>query len=279
MPSSIFLMLLTKYGSEPEVFLTPDQNSIAIVDSVLGRLVFEGTRGAPFETSEEFMSQISAKTGLEVQNVSSRGGDCFYHAFWVAYYGYQPTRDDITRLRHCIACRIWSKWSDFNFRSMVSSNEDYAEFREPSSGDFDLALFLSGVANEKEADYQLYADGLFMELVAEIFNCVIVVVSAKTEGSLSRIVLGPASNNQFSVYVAWNGRESSAHYFAFLGNPEARVVKWAEFSPSAMIGSEVHVERSPDRMFIVCINSLIISLNRIRPWNAQICVQGALGQD
>ena len=247
-----FAELLSKFDKEPELFLTPDVNSINFVHSVMGQCEFhKSSDGAPFETSTEFMTAISAKTGLEVQNVTSRGGNCFFHAFWVAYYGSQPDRDDITGLRHRVACRIFSKWSDCDFRSCITLNEYYAEFVQPSTNKFDLARFLCEVADENQGNYQLECDGLLLELVAEIFKCVVVIVCVKTEGSLSRMVMGATSSacDQLSVYVAWNGRERSAHYFAFLGNAGARVIKWAEFSPPPMIGSNVDVERTREREF------------------------------
>ena len=268
MSSATFATLLSKYD-EPELLLTPDDQSINFVDSVLRQCVFEGCRGAPFETSDEFMSHISGKTGLEVQNVTSRGGNCFFHAFWVAYYGCQPTREDISGLRHRISCRLFSKWSDPDFRSIVTENEFYAQFKEPSSGKFDLAMFLSGVADEAQANYQLEGDGLMFELVAEMFKCEIVIISAKTEGSLSRTPLGTPESGSLTVYVAWNGRERSAHYYAFVGNIGARVVKWAEFSPPAMIGSDEYVERTPEGLFFVIfdfddgnVQSLILECTR-----------------
>ena len=258
MSSEQFLELLTKYGNESELFGIPDVDGLNFIHSVMGQCEFNAVAaGAPFETSNEFMSALSAKTGLEVQNVASRGGNCFFHAFWVAYYGSQPDRDDITGLRHRVACRIFSKWSDCDYRSCVTLNEDYAEFVQPSTQKFDLARFLSHVADENQEKYQLYGDGLMMALVAEIFKCVLVIVCVKTEGCVSRIEMGTGATScgQLTVYVAWDGRNHSAHYFAFLGNPGARVMKWAELSPPAMIGTDVDIERTREREFSKCMYS------------------------
>jgi len=264
--SEQFLELLTKYGNESELFGIPDVDGLNFIHSVMGQCEFNAVAaGAPFETSTEFMSALSAKTGLEVQNVASRGGNCFFHAFWVAYYGSQPDWDDITGLRHRVACRIFSKLSDCDYRSFVTLNEDYAEFVQPSTQKFDLARFLSHVADENQENYQLYGDGLMMALVAEIFKCVLVIVWVKTEGRLSRIEMGTGATacGQLTVYVAWDGRNHSAHYFAFLGNPGARVMKWAELSPPAMIGTDVDIERTPEREFSKCMYSIMITLQSL----------------
>jgi hypothetical protein len=85
---------------------------------------------------------------------------------------------------------------------------------------------------------------MMFALVAEIFKCVIVIVLVKSEGSMTRIVVGENSDNDVSkcvVYVAWNGLERSAHYFAFIGNSNGRVAKWAENIPTAMFGDDVDV--------------------------------------
>jgi hypothetical protein len=243
MTSEMFSELVSKYNDAPELYLTPDETSISFVHSLMSQCSFDGAQGAPMSTSREFMTAIFAKTGLEVLNVASRGGNCFFHAFWVSYYGSQPDRQDICRLRHNVACRIFSKWTDVDFRSMVTVNPDYSEFHDTESGVFGLSKFLSQVADESCGNYQLEGDGLMFELVAEIFNCVIVIVSVRSEGSLTRIQAGNYFDDfqKSTVYVAWNGLEHSAHYFAFLGNPRARVVKWAEFDPAPMIGDGVDV--------------------------------------
>ena len=243
MSYEVFAELVSKYNDSPSLFLFPDEGSISFVDSWMRNRCFDGVHGAPFESSVEFMSAISAKSGLEVLNVESRGGNCFFHAFWVAYYGSQPTRDDLFRLRHSLACRIFSKWSDPDFRSLVTVNPDYSKFVDEESGVFDLSMFLTHVSDESRANYQLEGDGLMIELVAEVFNCVIVIVSVKSEGSMSRFVVGESSDDhsKCTVYVAWNGLTRCAHYFAFLGNPSARVMKWAEFVPGAMIGDNIDV--------------------------------------
>jgi hypothetical protein len=77
----------------------------------------------------------------------------------------------------------------------------------------------------------------------------------RSEGFLTRIQTGNYDNDPHTctVYVAWNGLERSAHYFAFLGNLRTRVVKWAEFDPAPMIGDGVDVrELSEDRECGVC---------------------------
>jgi hypothetical protein len=255
MTSEMFSVLVSKYSDEPTLFFTPDVTSISFVHSVLSQCSFDGAKGAPLPTSREFMKAILAKTGLEVLNVESRGGNCFFHAFWVAYYGSHPDRDDICRLRHSVACRIFSKWMNVDFRSSVTENPDYSQFHDKESGVFDLCEFLSQVADLSCANSQLEGDGLMFELVADIFNCVIFIVSVRSEGSLTRIQTGNFDNDphKCTVYVAWNGLERSAHYFAFLGNIRTRVVKWAEFDPAPMIGDGVDVrELSEDRECGVC---------------------------
>ena len=251
-----FLDLVCKYNDGPVLFLMPDKASVSFVHSCMQNRCFDGAFGDPFQSSSEFMLALSTKSGLEVLNVESRGGNCFFHAFWVAYYGSQPNRDDICRVRHSVACRIFSKWSDPVFRSSVTVNPDYSEFVDNKSGVFNLSVFLSQVSDESRANYQLEGDGLMFSLVAEIFNSVIVIVTVKSEGSLSRIVVGDSSDDtsKSTVYVAWNGLDRSAHYFAFLGpgNTCARVIKWAEFNPGVMIGVVDDVrDLTPQRKFRV----------------------------
>ena len=241
MTAEMFSVLVSKYNDAATLYLMPDETTISFVHSVMSQCSFGGAQGAPLHTSLEFMSAILKKTGLEVLNVESRGGNCFFHAFWVAYYGNQPDRDDICRLRHSVACLIFSKWTDVDFRSLVTENPDFSEYRDKDSGVFDLSKFLSQVADESCSNFQLEGDGLMIELVAEIFSCVIVIVSVRSEGSLTRIQVGHDNGGlqKCTVYVAWNGVARSAHYFAFLGNERARVVKWAEFNPAPMIGDGV----------------------------------------
>jgi hypothetical protein len=255
MSMEVLAELVSKYNDVPELFLTPDDASMTFVHSRMQNLCFDGAYGDPFPSCAEFMSALRKQTGLDVFNVDSRAGNCFFHAFWFAYYGNQPTRDDLSRLRLSVACRVFSKWSDPVFRSVVTVNPDYSKFVDQGSGVFDLSKFLAQVSDESLSNYQLEGDGMMSALVAEIFKCVIVIVLVKSEGSMTRMVVGETSDNEVSkcvVYVAWNGLERSAHYFAFIGNPNARVAKWAEIIPTAMYGDDVDV-RDLTREGEVCV--------------------------